>query len=117
MKILVIGGSADAIFLINILKRLGYRVLCCDIDENCLAKQIADEFYRISTFDLKKLISLVGRYDIKYAFSRSSGIAAVNCYKLNQFIKSVNYSEIPLELSNKFLLGEFCARMDLPYPS
>ena len=116
MKILIVGGSADAVFLINILKQLGYRVICCDIDENCIARQIADEFHRISTFDLKKLISLVDMCDIKYVFSRSSGIAAINCYKLNQLIKANNYSEIPLELSNKLLLSDFCAKMDFPYP-
>jgi phosphoribosylamine-glycine ligase len=54
--VIVIGGSKSHVPFIECSQKLGYQTIVFDIDPNCMGAQISNTFYKISTYDIDKII-------------------------------------------------------------
>lgn len=79
--ILFIGGAASQCHIIEIAKRMNYETICVDYDEQCLGKEVADEFYKISTSEVEKIVELGKEKEIIAVVSTQSdlGLKTASC--------------------------------------
>jgi hypothetical protein len=116
MSVLVIGGSIDNILIVKKLKLAGFRVVLIDRNPFCVARQYCDVFEEISTFDYEPQMALLQRYSVFYCVTRSTGIAAKNCYRLNEILFFGQASSLADTILNKGKLSLFCADNEILYP-
>ena len=117
MNILLIGGGRDSLPVIDALRKANCRIGLIDIDDNCYAKRMCDSFFKVSTFDLKGQLAVLDAINFDYCLSRSSGIAAKNCYQLNQYILGSELTNTANSLLNKLELMKVCKATGIKYPS
>jgi hypothetical protein len=115
-KLLIIGGSHDSVILVKFLAKSFYIILI-DIDINCPAHDFSDKFINISTFDYQSQLSLISQYNICYCVTRSTGIAARNCYQLNEFILNGKHTDFAEKILNKAMLPSFCNKNNILHPN
>jgi hypothetical protein len=114
--VLVVGGSTDNILVVKKLKSIGFRVVLVDRDPGCDARDYCDFFEAISTFDYESQIAILEKYKIFYCVTRSTGIAARNCYRLNEVLLFGATSVLADSLLDKAKLATFCDDHEILYP-
>ncbi|MBC8179807.1 hypothetical protein H8E88_01670 [candidate division KSB1 bacterium] len=57
-SIVIVGGSKSHVPFIETAKKLGYKTIVFDRDKNCQGASFSDSFYKISTHDVDKIISM-----------------------------------------------------------
>lgn len=79
--ILFVGGAASQCHIIEIAKSMNYGTICVDYDERCQGKEIADEFYKISTSDVEEIVKLGKKKAITAVVSTQSdlGLKTASC--------------------------------------
>lgn len=116
LSVLVIGGSADSLLVISALKSTGFQVVLADKNPLCPARQQCDIFERASTFDYELLRRITKKRSIFYCVTRSTGIAARNCFRLNEILTNGRSSCVADSLLDKSKLANFCLANHIPYP-
>ena len=112
-NVLLIGGSSDSVALAKALKVGGFSIILVDIDLLCVARSYCDVFINLSTFDYEDQIILLKKYEIYYCVTRSSGIAAKNCFQLNELIRFKKKTTLSDDLLDKSKLPDFCAEHNI----
>ena len=112
----MIGGSIDNVLLVTNLKLVGFKVIVVDKNPLCIARGECDIFEAVSTFDYEKQLSLLDKYSIFYCVTRSTGIAAKNCYQLNEVLIFGKFSGLADTLLDKGKLSRFCAENGILHP-
>ena len=115
-NVLLIGGSSDSVALAKALKVGGFSIILVDIDLLCVARSYCDVFINLSTFDYEDQIILLKKYEIYYCVTRSSGIAAKNCFQLNELIRFKKKTTLSDDLLDKSKLPDFCAEHNILHP-
>ncbi len=107
-KLLILGGAHILIPAINKAKELGYHVIICDEHPNPPGKEIAHEYYNVSTTDKEAVLTLAKTLNIDgiipYASDTNVTIAAYVAEQLG--LPTHPYESVKI-LTNKELFRKF----------
>lgn len=86
-KILLLGGSAQQLVVIEMAKQLGYFTVLCDYLEDNPGQYVADQFYLVSTTDKDAVLEVAKKEEVSgvlaYASDPAAPTAAYVAEKLN----------------------------------
>ena len=103
---------------IRILKKIGFKIISCDINRKAPAKKLCDLFFNISIYDIKRLVALTKKllknYEIEKCFAFTTSLPTYYCSKINEII---GVSDVPassvLTLLDKFEARKFLHSLNL----
>ena len=75
-KILLLGGSAQQVVVIEIAKRLGYYTVLCDFLPDNPGQYVADRFYPVSTTDKDAVLKIAEKEKVDGVLAYASDPAA-----------------------------------------
>lgn len=93
--LLILGAGIDQSIGIKKAKRMGLRVICCDINKNSPGFKIADGYETVSIYDEKEMLKFAFRLNRKY---RLNGI-------------------MTLGTDTSFIIAKIASKLGLPGPS
>lgn len=115
MKALVLAGGYDQIGLIQELKTRGYYVYLADYLENPPAKLYADEFYQISTLDIKAIKELAEEKVVNIVITACTDQALLTVAIVSKELNLPCYisADIALNVTNKFYMKQILKEHNL----
>lgn len=117
--VIVLGGTAPHVLLVNKLHERGYYVVLVDYLSNPPAKRVADEHIQASTLDKEKVLEIAKEKNACLVISTCIDQAnSVCCYVAEQLNLPHPYSyETSLFVTNKGLMKERMKAFDVPSTS
>ena len=108
MKALVLAGGYDQIGLIKELKDRGFYVYLADYLENPPAKLYADEFYQISTLDIKRIKDLAEEKRVNIVITACTDQALLTVAIVSKELNLPCYISVDtaLNVTNKFYMKQ-----------
>lgn len=115
MKALVLAGGYDQIGLIKELKIRGYYVYLADYLDNPPAKLYADEFYQISTLDIRAIKDLAEEKVVNIVITACTDQALLTVATVSKELNLPCYIsvDIALNVTNKFYMKQILKENDI----
>tara|TARA_B100000212_G_scaffold317728_1_gene273590 strand:- start:47 stop:949 length:903 start_codon:yes stop_codon:yes gene_type:complete len=88
-RVIILGGNTDQLKFIDEIKKQGFYTILCDKNNDCIAKEKADEFYNIGYDDKKKLIFFANKIQLTerdFLFTAASQFAYVGISLLSELV-------------------------------
>ena len=116
--VVVLGGGIQQTRCIRRCMKIGFRVCCFDINENCKGANVADLFYRISIRNYSKILSVVSKLQnvvaiLAPATEVGNRVASIISAKLGL---PYNSQEVIKRTTNKALMREKLDLLNLDNP-
>lgn len=106
--VLCIGGAASQCHLIETAKNMNYRTICVDYDDDCAGKDVADEFYKISTSDIQGIVELGKEKEVTAVISTQSDLGLKTSSYVAEELGLHGLSKKTIEIfTNKVNMREF----------
>ncbi len=115
-KVLVLAGGFPQIELIKKLKSRGYFVLLADWNENPVAKEYCDKYYKESTLDVEKIKKIALDEKVKFIITVCTDQALLTVAKVSEELGLPCYIdyETALNVTNKQYMKEVFLKNGIP---
>lgn len=117
-----IGAGLEQKYALDLVHKLGYKVIGFDGNENCECRDILDEFYHIDINESKEIIKVIenkvkNKCNILGVLPTPIGRYVSTSGIINDYFKFIGPSQFAAETcSNKTLVNKFLKENNLPLP-
>ncbi len=116
MKALVLAGGFPQIALIEELKNRGYEVVLADWNENPVARNYADTYYRVSTLDVGTITEIAQKEKVKFLITACTDQALLTVAKVSEILGLPCYIDYQtaLNVTNKAYMKKVFVKNNIP---